>query len=46
MFTPLKARLTKAILQLIEKERNGEQIDHSLVKAVINGYGTLTKPSK
>lgn len=40
MFTPLKTRLTKAILHLIEKERNGEQIDHSLVKAVISGYGT------
>lgn len=39
MFTPLKTRLTKAILHLIEKERNGEQIDHSLVKAVISGYG-------
>lgn len=39
LFTPLKARLTKAILQLVEKERNGEQIDHSLVKAVISGYG-------
>lgn len=41
MFTPLKTRLTKAILHLIEKERNGEQIDHSLVKAVISGYVAL-----
>ena len=40
LFTPLKARLTKALLQLIEKERNGEQIEHSLVKGVITGYGS------
>jgi hypothetical protein len=39
MFTPLKVRLTKALLGLIERERNGEQIDTGLVKGVIQSYG-------
>jgi len=41
LFTALKQRLTNAILALIEKERNGEQIDTTLVHGVINGYVSL-----
>ncbi len=42
LFTPLKGRLTKALLALIERERNAEQIDTGLVKGVIAGFGTYT----
>jgi hypothetical protein len=37
---PMRARLTKAILALIERERSGEQIDTGLVKGVIASYGS------
>jgi len=40
-FTALKSRLTNALLALIEKERNGEQIDTTLVGGVISGYVSL-----
>lgn len=41
LFKHLKDRLTTAVLDLIEKERNGEQIDVSLVKSVVNCYVSL-----
>jgi cullin 1 len=41
LFIPLKSRITNALLALIEKERNGEQIDDHLVRGVINGYVSL-----
>lgn len=41
LFLALKQRLTKALLMLIEKERNSEQIDTSLVKGVIQSYVNL-----
>jgi len=40
-FSPLKTRTTNALLALIEKERNGEQIDIALVHGVISGYVAL-----
>jgi hypothetical protein len=41
LFKPLKTRLTNVLLSLIEKERNGEQIDTTLVQSVINTYGVF-----
>jgi hypothetical protein len=38
----MRARLTKAILALIERERSGEQIDTGLVKGVIASYGSCS----
>lgn len=38
-FDPIKTRLTSALLSLIEKDRCSEQVDTSLVKGVIDGYG-------
>jgi len=40
-FSALKSRLTNALLVLIEKERNGEQIDTTLVDGVIDAYVAL-----
>jgi len=40
-FPQLKTRLTNALLSLVEKERNGEQIDTTLVGGVIHGYVSL-----
>mmetsp|Transcript_12104 Transcript_12104/g.16723 ORF Transcript_12104/g.16723 Transcript_12104/m.16723 type:complete len:764 (+) Transcript_12104:138-2429(+) len=40
-FTALKSRLTNALLALVEKERNGEQIDTTLVSGVIAAYVSL-----
>lgn len=40
-FSNVKHRLTNAILTLIEKERNGEQIDTTLVAGIISGYVSL-----
>eukprot|EP01125_Pyxidicula_operculata_P001267 TRINITY_DN11172_c0_g1_i1.p1 TRINITY_DN11172_c0_g1~~TRINITY_DN11172_c0_g1_i1.p1 ORF type:complete len:760 (-),score=149.56 TRINITY_DN11172_c0_g1_i1:60-2042(-) len=41
LFKPLQARITNALLSLIEKERNGEQIDTALVRGVIDAYISL-----
>lgn len=41
LFSVLKSRLTHALLVLIEKERNGEQIDVNLVDGVIDAYVSL-----
>jgi cullin 1 len=40
-FNAVKNRLTTAILTLIEKERDGEQVDTGLIKGVVNSYGKL-----
>lgn len=40
-FSAVKGRLTAVLLQLIEKERQGEQIDTSLVQGVIDAYVRL-----
>lgn len=41
LFNSLKSRLTKALLVLVEKERNGEDINVELVRGVIDGYVKL-----
>jgi len=41
LFQAQRARLTNALLALIEKERNGEQINTHLVGVVISGYVKL-----
>lgn len=41
MFIPLKARLTKALLKLIERDRNGELINTQLVRDCILCYVRL-----
>eukprot|EP01090_Pellita_catalonica_P012433 TRINITY_DN2700_c0_g1_i1.p1 TRINITY_DN2700_c0_g1~~TRINITY_DN2700_c0_g1_i1.p1 ORF type:complete len:762 (+),score=116.57 TRINITY_DN2700_c0_g1_i1:78-2363(+) len=41
MFHAQRNRLTNALLVLIEKERNGEQINTHLVSVCINGYVSL-----
>jgi len=41
LFSHLKTRLTQALLVLIEKERNGEQIDTNLVDGVVEAYVSL-----
>lgn len=41
LFREVKARLTKALLDQIERERNGEQINNQLVAGVIEGYVRL-----
>ncbi len=38
-FNAVKNRLTSAILTLIEKERDGEQVDTGLIKGVVGSYG-------
>ncbi|EGG15794.1 cullin A [Cavenderia fasciculata] len=41
LFTALKSRLTSALLDLIEGERNGYQVNTHLIRGVINGYVSL-----
>lgn len=41
LFKELKGRLTKALLAQIEKDRNGEQVNSSLLKGVIEGFVQL-----
>ena len=41
LFKTVKDRLTTALLELIERERDGEQIDISLVKSVVDCYVSL-----
>jgi cullin 1 len=37
-------KLTSAILNLIESQRNGETIDQDLVKKVIESFGSYQTP--
>lgn len=39
-FQKVRDRLLQALLQEVERERNSEQIDRALVKAVILSFGT------
>jgi len=41
LFKNLKDRLTPALMTLIEKDRNGEQVDMFLIKSVVNCYVSL-----
>jgi len=41
MFQPIQERLKEALLSLIESERNGDQINTSLVQGVIHAYVNL-----
>eukprot|EP01105_Mastigella_eilhardi_P005883 TRINITY_DN1756_c0_g1_i3.p1 TRINITY_DN1756_c0_g1~~TRINITY_DN1756_c0_g1_i3.p1 ORF type:complete len:683 (+),score=179.25 TRINITY_DN1756_c0_g1_i3:196-2049(+) len=40
-FSALKSRITRAILQLFAKERNGEQIDSALITVAVASYRSL-----
>ncbi|TPX31644.1 hypothetical protein SmJEL517_g05059 [Synchytrium microbalum] len=40
-FMPLQANVMKAVLGLIEKQRNGEQIDNGLIKSVADSFVSL-----
>jgi cullin 1 len=39
LFLPLKERLTKALLRLVERDRNGELIEAHLIRDCIQCYG-------
>ncbi len=39
LFTPLKERLTKALLRLVERDRSGEIIDANLIRDCVQCYG-------
>ena len=39
MFTPLKGRLTSALLALIERDRNAEPINAQLIRDCTQCYG-------
>ncbi len=48
LFDAVKERLTKKLLELIQKERDGDQIDQNQVAGVIQSYVKLgaIKPQK
>lgn len=42
MFSPTKDQVMAAVLRLVEKQRNGETIESSQIKAIVDSYGTWT----
>lgn len=41
MFTPIATNVMDAVLKLVEKHRNGESIEHSQIKAVVDSFVSL-----
>ena len=39
MFSPTKDQVMAAVLRLVEKQRNGETIESSQIKAIVDSYG-------
>jgi len=43
MFKHVERHVMTAVLKLIERQRNGETVETSLVKSVVDSFGRLTE---
>ncbi|KAJ2904380.1 Cullin-domain-containing protein [Zalerion maritima] len=41
LFSPVSGKVMEAVLKLVEKHRNGETIEHSQIKAVVDSFVSL-----
>jgi cullin 1 len=45
LFQKVKDRVLRAVIELITKDRDGEQVNHTEITGVVQSFGTFFQPT-